>query len=469
MLYKKELAEFLLKQCEQRGLSLRTLSINSGLSPATVHNIINRKYQPTLFSLNRLADYLGVKREYLWQLAGLLEDMDYDAGTEFGDPQLRFQFSQIDKLPQAPRKLIIDMLKSATAYFLSRGVQPEPIPFVSYSITTKCNLRCKHCYSKAGEAAPDELSTREAFQLIDDLSEWGVGLLVIDGGEPLCRQDVLAVVKYASSKGIRTGIGSNGTLIDKAMVTKMLDAGVKSVAISVDGAVSQTHDSFRGSGTFNQALKGAEACRNAGLPFRLNMVIRKDTLSQLEDMLCLAVDYGANAAGFFDLFATGRAKQQCSEQLLTPDERKQAMELLAEAQRDCPIVIAVRGCPMYPLLLQENDVQSRHFPRQMLQKVSYYGRGCAAGRGYLSIRANGDVNPCVFLPMKLGNIREQPIISIWQDSPILAQLRQRELLKGDCGDCAYKVTCSGCRGRAYEETGDMMAADPGCWLAPECL
>jgi len=103
----KELADFLLQQCKQRGLSLRSLSINAGLSPGTVHNIIKRKYQPTLFSLNRLADYLGVKRQYLWQLAGLLEDMDYDAKTTFGDPQLKFHFAQADKLPEAARNLII--------------------------------------------------------------------------------------------------------------------------------------------------------------------------------------------------------------------------------------------------------------------------------------------------------------------------------------------------------------------------
>ena len=116
----KELGDFLLEQCRERGLSLRSLSINSGLSAGTVHSIIKRKYQPTLFSLNRLADYLGVKRQYLWQLAGLLEDMDYDAKTTFGDPQLRFHFAQVDKLPRAARNLIINLIEAAII-FLERG------------------------------------------------------------------------------------------------------------------------------------------------------------------------------------------------------------------------------------------------------------------------------------------------------------------------------------------------------------
>jgi len=347
-------------------------------------------------------------------------------------------------------------------------MQIRPPFMVSYSITTKCNLKCKHCYSESvDQAAPDELTTEEAFRLMDDLSNWGIGLLVVDGGEPLCREDLLDVVKYASSKGIRTTIGSNGTLIDEAMTRKMLDAGVKSVAISIDGADVQTHDSFRGiSGAFAQTLKGVEACRNAGLPFQFNMVIRKETMSQLEDMLRLALDYSANAVEFFDLVAAGRAKQECREQVLSLDERKWAMEWLAQSQEDCPIIIRVPGCPMYPLLLQQKQVKPKHFPSEMLRRVPYYGRGCAAGMpmGYVMVQSNGDVNPCMLLQIRLGNVREQSIISLWEDSPVLARLRQRELLKGECGDCSYKVACSGCRGRAYEETGDMMSADPGCWF-----
>jgi radical SAM protein with 4Fe4S-binding SPASM domain len=344
---------------------------------------------------------------------------------------------------------------------------------VSYSITTKCNLKCKHCYSDSVEqAAPDELSTSESFRLMDDLSGWGIGLLIIDGGEPLCRDDLLDIVKYASSKGIRTTIGSNGTLIDEAMAREMLKAGVMSVAISVDGADAMTHDSFRGiSGTFEQTFKGIEACRSAGLPFQFNMVIRKENLSQLEAMLRLAVDSGANAAEVFDLVTAGRAKQECEEQTLRLDERQRVMEWLAQAQENYPLLVRVPACPMYPLVLQEKRIQPKHFPAQMLQRIPYYGRGCAAGMpmGYVMIKSNGEVNPCMLLQINLGNIREQSIVSIWENSPVLAELRQRELLKGECGNCSHRGTCSGCRGRAYEETGDMMAADPGCWLIPELV
>ena len=116
----KELGDFLLEHCHRRGISLRSLSIKSGLSPGTVHNIIKRQYQPTLFSLNRLADYLGVKRQYLWQLAGLLEDMDYDEGRALTDPQLRFHLAQVDKLPEAARRLIINIIESVIVFLEPR-------------------------------------------------------------------------------------------------------------------------------------------------------------------------------------------------------------------------------------------------------------------------------------------------------------------------------------------------------------
>jgi radical SAM protein with 4Fe4S-binding SPASM domain len=348
-------------------------------------------------------------------------------------------------------------------------MQIQPPFMVSYSITIKCNLKCKHCYSESVEqAAPDELSTKEVLHLVDDLSRWGIGLLIIDGGEPLCREDLLDIVRYASSKGIRTTIGSNGTLIDEAMARNMIDAGVMAVAISVDGVDAATHDSFRGvAGAFEQTLRGLEACRNEGLPFQLNMVIRKDNLPQLEDMLRLAVDLGANAAEVFDLVAAGRAKDECQELILSLEERRIAMEQLAEAQENYPLLIRVPGCPMYPLILQEKNIKPKHFPAKMLRRIPYYSRGCAAGMpmGYVMVLSNGEVNPCMLLQVNLGNIREQSIMSIWENSLILTKLRQRDLLKGECGDCQYKLTCSGCRGRAYEETGDMMAADPGCWLA----
>lgn len=343
-----------------------------------------------------------------------------------------------------------------------------PPLLISYAVTRKCNLKCKHCYSDATEyPAHDEIPTEEAKRLLDDIAGWGVRLLIFDGGEPLCRDDFFDVAAYASSKGLRVVIGSNGTLIDRGVVERLKSSGVMAVQISIDGANAQTHDWFRGmEGSFNKALEGAEVCREAGLPFQFGMTIRRGTLDEVPDMLKLAVDSGANAAEFFDLVRVPRVKKAIPDEVLAPDERKEVMGWLAEAQRDCPIVIRVPGCPMYTLILQEKDIQPKHFPANLLKRIPYYGRGCAAGmsNGYLTVLPNGDVIPCMLLQVKLGNVREESITRIWDSSQVLSQLRNRNLLEGECGRCIYKDMCAGCRGRAYEETGNMLATDTGCWV-----
>jgi radical SAM protein with 4Fe4S-binding SPASM domain len=340
---------------------------------------------------------------------------------------------------------------------------------VSYAITRKCNLNCKHCYSDSADSAgPDELSTIEAKALLDDLAKWGIKLLIFDGGEPLCRDDFFDIVRYASEKGMRTVVGTNGILIDAEVADRMKSAGVQAVQISIDGANPVTHDSFRGGeGAFHKAMQGVEACKKAGLPFQLGMVIRRQSLPEISDMLKLAVDCGANAAELFDLVQVPRVRRECPDQILSRNERKNVMELLAEAQTDCPIVIRLPGCPMYPLIIKQRNIQPKHFPAHLLRRIPYYERGCAAGipSGYVTILPNGDVIPCMLLQVKLGNIREESIIRIWEDSPVLAKLRSRELLEGECGECIHRDVCAGCRGRAYEETGNMLASDPGCWIA----
>lgn len=349
-----------------------------------------------------------------------------------------------------------------------------PPPFlISYAVTRKCNLKCKHCYSDATEEpAPDELSAEEAKRLLDDIAKWGIKLLIFDGGEPLYRDDFFDIATYAAQKGLRVVIGSNGTLIDTGVAERLQSSGIMAVQISIDGAKALTHDWFRGvDGSFDKALEGAKACKEVGLPFQFGMTIRRGTLDEMPDMLKLAVDCGANAEEFFDLVQVSRVKKEIPDEVLTPDERKEVMEWLAEAQKDCPIIIRVPGCPMYTLILQEKDIQPKHFPANLLKRIPYYGRGCAAGmpNGYLTILPNGDVIPCMLLQIKLGNVREASITRIWDNSQILSKLRNRNLLEGECGRCTYRDKCAGCRGRAYEETGNMLATDPGCWVVGDEL
>jgi len=342
-------------------------------------------------------------------------------------------------------------------------------PFlVSYSITQRCNLKCKHCYSDSSDNEfKDELTTQQAKKLINEIASLGAKLLIFDGGEPLKREDFFELIAEANSVGIRTVIGSNATLIDSKTARKLKDAGVMAVQISVDGANAKTHDAFRGiEGSFEDALKGAKACLDEGLPFQFGATIRKGTLDELQQILELAVKTGAVAAELFDLVQVPRVKKEIPNEVLSSSERKKIMEWLAEKQTDYPLIIRTPGCPMYPLVLEEKHIEPVHFPANMLSRIPYFKRGCAAGvpNGYITILPNGDVIPCMLLQVKVGNVKEQSLADIWQNSDVLNNLRDRNKLKGVCGDCEHKTSCAGCRGRAFEETGDYLAQDSGCWL-----
>jgi len=258
-------------------------------------------------------------------------------------------------------------------------------------------------------------------------------------------------------------------MIDIATARRLVSVGIRYVSMSIDGADADTHDAFRReAGNFRKTLEAASALKEAGLPFQFNTVLTKKTIHQLSDIFRLATDYGAFSLELFDLILVGRAKRECQDEALTIQERKEVVEWLAEAQIDYPLTIETPSLPMYPLILKLNvdkGIRPKHIPMEELVRLAYYGRGCAAGRprGYLVIRNNGELNPCIFLQVNLGNVKDKSIRQIWQESPLLAQLRSWDLLKGECGECNYRDICAGCRGRAYVETGDMLASDPGCW------
>jgi radical SAM protein with 4Fe4S-binding SPASM domain len=88
--------------------------------------------------------------------------------------------------------------------------------------------------------------------------------------------------------------------------------------------------------------------------------------------------------------------------------------------------------------------------------------GCGCRRFYCAIQANGNIDPCVFFPLTIGNILQDDFETLWRHNPILNELRDREKLKDACSTCEYKYYCGGCRARAYAYHGDYLAGDIGC-------
>ena len=178
---------------------------------------------------------------------------------------------------------------------------------VSWMTTNKCNLHCKHCYQNAGESRAEELTTAEARELIDGIARAGFRIMIFSGGEALLRPDILELVSYASSKGLRPVFGTNGTLLTPEMVRALKASGAAAMGISLDSLDRDKHNAFRGDETaFDRTLQGMENCREAGLPFQLHTTVMDWNRDEICDGIDFAVEKGAMAAYLFFLIPVGR-------------------------------------------------------------------------------------------------------------------------------------------------------------------
>ncbi|ABK14918.1 radical SAM/SPASM domain-containing protein [Methanothrix thermoacetophila] len=315
---------------------------------------------------------------------------------------------------------------------------------VAWESTGACNLSCSYCRASAGPApSGDELSTGEIKGLIKEIAPMGA-MLIISGGEPLLRQDVFEVARYAAGSGVRVSLASNGTLITPEIVDRILLSGISRVSISLDGASAKTNDATRGEGSFDLALRGIRAL-SGRVEFQINMTITPANIDELDPILDLAEREGAAAAHIFFMVPTGRGR---AVECISPEMQRSLLERIASEERS--IEIRPTCAPQYGrVLMEKKGSQART------------AGGCIAGIRFVFISRTGDVFPCGYFPLSAGSIRDRSFSEIWSSSPLLNDLRERRL-KGRCGSCNYVRICGGCRARAYALTGDYLGEDPTC-------
>ena len=321
---------------------------------------------------------------------------------------------------------------------------------VSWNTTNACNMYCDHCYRDAGCKAEEELSTAEAKTLLEQIARAGFKIMIFSGGEPLMRPDIVELVAYAASLGLRPVFGTNGTLITLEMAQKLKAAGAMGMGISLDSMDREKHNAFRKfPGAWEGAVQGMRNCRAAGLPFQIHTTVMEWNNHELEALTDFAVAEGAVAHHFFFLVPTGRAKTI------------EAESLRAEAYEDTLTRIMKKQQEVDTELKPTCAPQSVRIAAQMGMKTRFR-RGCLAGTAYCIISPRGKVQPCAYLNMELGDVRQTPFDEIWKNSEVLNKLRTLEY-SGGCGSCEYKRACGGCRARAaYYHEGDYMAEEPWC-------
>ena len=387
------------------------------------------------------------------------------------------------------------------------AVEAKP-RLVFWEVTKGCNLRCIHCRATATElASPNDLPTKKAVAIIEQIAAFSNPILVLSGGEPLFRADIFQLARYATDRGLRVALATNGTLVTKSVANKIVDAGVRRVAMSLDGADADTHDTFRGvPGAFENTLQGFRNLHDLGMSLQINMTVARHNVHQLPAVMELARVVGADALHTFLLVPVGCGVDIAAEQMVPPEEYERILNWFYDQSKAGDIELKATCAPHYFRVAKQRQVEERKAaqtqmaanphaigPTDMLmpsgtgivlnapkragghprghpgghpEGMNGMTKGCLAGTGVCFLSHEGEVYPCGYLPVKAGDLREKSFAEVWTDSPVFELLRDTGNLKGKCGCCEFRNICMGCRARAFAATGDMLDEEPFCVYEP---
>ena len=321
---------------------------------------------------------------------------------------------------------------------------------VSWNTTNACNMYCDHCYRDAGSKAAEELTTAEAKTMLEQIARAGFKIMIFSGGEPLLRPDLLELVAYANKLSLKPVFGTNGTLLTSKTVSELKESGARGMGISLDSLDSEKHDSLRRKpGAWQGAVQGMRNCRQMGLPFQLHTTVMEWNSSELEELTDFAVQEGAQAHHIFFLVPTGRAVS-IEEKSLRAEAYEELIARIMKKQQTVDLELKPTCAPQFMRIARQMGMDIR------------FTRGCLAGIAYCIISPTGQVQPCAYLDLPLGDVRQTPFDQIWRDNEVLHKLRSLDY-QGKCGNCNFKKICGGCRARAsYYHGGAYMAEEPWC-------
>ncbi|KXA99665.1 hypothetical protein AKJ40_02640 [candidate division MSBL1 archaeon SCGC-AAA259M10] len=357
-------------------------------------------------------------------------------------------------------------------------------PFTSYcpflvvwNFTNACNLNCKHCYQSADKPTPDELSTKETLDAVDEMADAGLAYVAMSGGEPLMRDDFFEVAERISERDMGFSLATNGTLLTEERVKKLEELNCLYIQVSIDGR-PETHNDFRGTSAFERTMEGVRNAVDSDVTVGLAMTATKDNLEDVDWVIEKTEETGADIFMHYNFIPTGRGKD-IAELDISPKEREELLKKLAKNSQKRDINL-LSTAPQYGRVCAEGGLETTsltHFDTvgqeggmgERIKFLAEFVGGCGTGRLYWALQPNGDLTPCVFLPEKLGNIREDDFLEVWKTHPFLEKIRERSGFKGNCGTCEHRNICGGCRARAYGYFDDVQGPDPGCLKNGEYL
>ena len=374
---------------------------------------------------------------------------------------------------RARARALVNTARAIGKYGLMKPQTFSAPLMVVWNFTQACNFRCVHCYQDAQTRMPDELALDEQLAFVDELIAMDVPMLAFAGGEPMMGKTFWPVLEYAGSRGLYITLATNGSFLTPESAAHLAEAGCKYVEVSVDSVSAEKHDTFRGvKGSWDKAVAGLKhAIANGELRTGLATTMTQRNIDELEELIEFAIDLGVETFYAFNFIPTVRAASIDNEDL-TPEQRERMLKVLHYYLCEHRIAIVssapqlARACLSFPIPEGfDGLISTGHYGAsegERAKTLAKYIGGCGAGRCYLALQPNGDVTPCVFMPVKVGNIRETPLQEIWDNDATFHLLRDRDDREDACRTCDYKYYCGGCRARPWGYFRDMRRGDPGC-------
>ncbi len=347
----------------------------------------------------------------------------------------------------------------------------EHVPrLIAWELTRSCNLNCKHCRA-AAESGPyeGELTLDEIAKVLDNIAEQFKPIIILTGGEPMLRDDLLDIIRHTKGLGLRPVMATCGTMLTEETARQLKEAGIERISVSIDGPDAASHDSFRGvPGAFDASMVGLEAARKAGLPFQINTTVTRLNVDDLEQILDLAVSLGAVAFHPFLLVPTGRGKDLQNE-VLDAAQYEGVLNRIYKLRQETPIPFKPTCAPHYYRILRQREAAADREVTSQTHGLDAMSKGCMGGISFAFISHVGRVQICGFLDEAAGDLRERnyDFCTIWERAPLFNELRDFGNYKGDCGVCEYRRWCGGCRARAFAVTGDYLDQEPYCAYVPK--
>jgi radical SAM protein with 4Fe4S-binding SPASM domain len=328
---------------------------------------------------------------------------------------------------------------------------------VDWAITAKCNLSCRHCRGMT----PGELSTERARSLVKEIADLTPGWVIVEGGEPLLRNDLFELLDLMRQECLDAHLITNGMLLTSQLLATLASLGTK-VMISIDGATATTYEAIRGGANFDKVIEKAEDCVRKGLLEALNFTVMRANYTEIPGIFKLAKSMGIKKITIIGF----KPCHGYNDELLTPEEYLEAIRLACKASRETGVGFFFDE-PFFWAVVREKGFTAE-IPVTNAGILDSSTTACIFGE-YLFIEPNGDVKPCSFAPMVLGNVHEKRLDVIWQevlDSPFFQRIKEPQSRTGQCQDCRYVADCKGCRSRTFILTGNWFASDPCCPLSP---